>query len=163
LKETSLNWEAVSALAEVFGLVAVLVSLIYIGFEVRQNTRQARLSAQRDLVQELGQLSSCLTTNSELASIVIEGAKDLENLSPIEQIQFRSYMNHLFALFEQQHLLHHEGEGDPETWTAVKAMMDDFLATTGCKQWWQQRAHYHTQRFKYYVEQRLNELEIGSG
>jgi hypothetical protein len=154
-----LNWEAVSALAEVFGVIAVLVSLIYIGFEVRRNTRQARLSAQRDLVQELGQLSSCLTTNSELASILLEGAKELENLDAIKQMQFRSYMNHLFALFEQQHLLNHERGGDPETWVAVRSMMDDFLKQTGCKQWWQQRAHYHTGRFQTYVENRMNQLD----
>ena len=157
-----MNWEAVSALAEVIGGVAVIVSLVFIAHEVRQNTRQRRLDAQRDLVQELGELSSDLSTNAELAHILFEGAKGLENLDQIKQMQFRSYMNHLFLVFEQQYLLHQDREVDPEIWIAVKSMMDDFLLTTGGKQWWKLRANYHTRRFQLHVGSRINELEKGN-
>ena len=37
-----MNWDAITAIAELAGVVAVVVSLIYVGFQVRQNTRQLR-------------------------------------------------------------------------------------------------------------------------
>jgi hypothetical protein len=154
-----LNWEAVSALAEVFGVVLVVVTLLYLAVEVRQNTQQSRREAQRDLVQELGQLSLAVATNGELARILQEGASGLKDLQPVERMQFQSYMHHLFELFEQQHLLFQEGAGDPETWIAMKSMMNDFLTTTGGQDWWELRARYFRLGFQQYVNAQISELQ----
>lgn len=37
-----MNWDAVSAIAEILGVLAVVISLVYVGFQVRQNTMQLR-------------------------------------------------------------------------------------------------------------------------
>lgn len=39
-----MNWEAIGAIAEVIGAVAVVASVIYLAFQVRENTR---LSAEQ--------------------------------------------------------------------------------------------------------------------
>lgn len=37
-----MNWEAISAISEVVGAVAVVVSLIYLALQIRQNTKVVR-------------------------------------------------------------------------------------------------------------------------
>ena len=39
-----MNWDAVGAIAESVGAFGVIVSLIYLALQVRQNTKQVRLS-----------------------------------------------------------------------------------------------------------------------
>ncbi len=39
-----MNWDAVGAIAESIGALGVISSLIYLAVQVRQNTRQGRLS-----------------------------------------------------------------------------------------------------------------------
>ncbi len=39
-----MNWDAVGAIAESAGALGVIVSLIYLALQVRQNTKQVRLS-----------------------------------------------------------------------------------------------------------------------
>ena len=43
------NWEAISAIGQLVGAVAVVISLIYLASEVRRNTRAAQLAAMRSM------------------------------------------------------------------------------------------------------------------
>lgn len=40
-----MNWSAISAVADLIASIAVIVSLIYVGVQVRQNTRTGRSTA----------------------------------------------------------------------------------------------------------------------
>lgn len=42
-----MNWEIISAVSELVGAVAVIVSLIYLALQVKQNTRIMRAAAKR--------------------------------------------------------------------------------------------------------------------
>lgn len=46
-----MNWDAIGAIAEVVGVIAVVLSLIYVGFQVRQNTAQLRQDNLRETVR----------------------------------------------------------------------------------------------------------------
>ena len=45
-----MNWEAIGAIGEVAGAVAVFASLVYLALQIRQNTRAIRGSAEREMV-----------------------------------------------------------------------------------------------------------------
>ena len=44
-----MNWEAISAISDIVGAIAVVVSLIYIAVQIRQNTRMMRSGAKQSL------------------------------------------------------------------------------------------------------------------
>ena len=44
-----MNWDAISAVAEVFGAAAVLVTLIYLSIQIRQSNSLAEAQSQREL------------------------------------------------------------------------------------------------------------------
>ena len=43
------NWEAISAIGQLVGALAVVISLIYLASEVRRNTRAKQLGAMRSM------------------------------------------------------------------------------------------------------------------
>ena len=45
-----MNWDAIGAIAEVLGAVAVLVTLVYFSFQIRQSNRLAEAESQRELM-----------------------------------------------------------------------------------------------------------------
>jgi hypothetical protein len=47
------NWEAVSAIGQVIGALAVVLSLIYLASEVRSNARATRLASMRSLSEKV--------------------------------------------------------------------------------------------------------------
>ena len=48
-----MNGDAISATAEVFGLAAVVISLLYVGLQIRQQTREFRLAAIHEATSAL--------------------------------------------------------------------------------------------------------------
>ena len=47
-----MNWEAVGAIGEVLGAVGVIITLVYLAFQIRQNTRGLRLTARQTLTHQ---------------------------------------------------------------------------------------------------------------
>jgi hypothetical protein len=45
-----MNWDAIGAIAEVFGAIAVLVTLIYFSVQIRQSNKLAEAESQRELM-----------------------------------------------------------------------------------------------------------------
>src|SRR5215467_14203662 len=45
----AVNWEAISAIGQIVGAIALVVSLIYVASEVRRNTRATHLAAIRSM------------------------------------------------------------------------------------------------------------------
>ena len=58
-----MNWNAVAALAELLGAVAVVGSLLYLAAQVRQNTKQSRLAAQQVIVNRKLNIISAKSTD----------------------------------------------------------------------------------------------------
>jgi hypothetical protein len=44
-----MNWEAISALGQIVGAIAVVISVIYLPLQVRSNARQTRLASMRSM------------------------------------------------------------------------------------------------------------------
>ena len=47
-----MNWEMFGAIAEMFGGIAVVISLVFVGYQLRQQSYIERAKAQRDLLMQ---------------------------------------------------------------------------------------------------------------
>jgi len=146
-----LNWSALSAIAELFSAVAVVVSLLYLAAQVKANTRQARRDAGRDHAARVSDVSRTVAADPELGRLLVQGGADLEVLSPGDQARFRALMNSLFRGFEQQYLLRREGALDDESWGAVERMIRDWMALPGVQAYFRDRGDWYTTSFLEYV------------
>ena len=54
----AVNWEAISAIGQLVGALAVVISLIYVAREIRSNARSARLASVGTINRWLGQLAT---------------------------------------------------------------------------------------------------------
>jgi hypothetical protein len=91
-----MNWDAIIAVAEILGVIAVIASLIYLAAQVRQSTavaRAAMVHATSELWASYGQM---LASDGELADIYLRGVNG-EQLSPVETLRLEYvievYMN----------------------------------------------------------------------
>ena len=63
-----MNWEALGAIGELIGAVGVIASLIYVGLQVRQNTRSMRAATYDSLVRSNGEWLAPLIQDAGLAA-----------------------------------------------------------------------------------------------
>lgn len=91
-----MNWDAVGALAELIGAVAVIATLIYLSIQIRQNTRANEIeSSQGNLDQGVSWMNN-LIQDPSLAELYLAGLQD--KLDTEEQrLRFHLLMQGLFT------------------------------------------------------------------
>ncbi len=83
-----MNWDAIGAVAEVVGAIAVLITLVYLTIQVRVGNKQRELEVLRHNWDGLNRFCELLSESTEKASIVLRGRESLENLTPEEYLVF---------------------------------------------------------------------------
>jgi hypothetical protein len=73
------NWEAIGAVGEILGAVAVFLSLIYLAVQIRGSTKQSRAAMVQAIASDFAQTHDPYLLNSELAAI-----SRLQRLDPSE-------------------------------------------------------------------------------
>ena len=131
-----MTWNELSVIAEIIGAVAVIVTLIYVAKEIRQNSRALAISALRDTTSQWNEWGTMLATSADLAEIVTRGNADYGSLSEAERLRYGAYVQSFFDNVESYRALvvDHEVEKDIHVLEAIVARR---IGTPGFTAWWQ--------------------------
>lgn len=106
-----------SVIAEVVSAVAVVLSLIYVGSEIRRNTIATQLSNQHSAVA-LGMASEQWLGDSEFAAVYELGLRDFSTLDGTQRIQFVSFVGQKLNIWEFAFYSHEQGLMADDAWGA---------------------------------------------
>ena len=96
-------------LGEVIGAIAVIASLIYLAFEIRQNTRAMRRAATQDIHRSLNDQTRCLVESPDLAALYFRASQRPEELTGEERFRFQMLLTYVFSNFEMAIEYYREG------------------------------------------------------
>jgi len=86
--------EQLGSLGEFIAAIAVLVSLIYVGYQVKQNTAELRQGAFRDVYQAYSNLRRSIITNPDILSLLNRvKSSPLDEISEEERMLLDNYYN----------------------------------------------------------------------
>jgi hypothetical protein len=92
----AVNWEAISAIGQIVGALAVVISLIYVTREVRSNAHATRHAAMRSTLDAFNRLAEQTAEHPDLAEVWERGIEDYESLKGVDLARFNSRMHQLF-------------------------------------------------------------------
>ena len=90
-------------IAEITSAIAVVISLIYIGLEVNQNTAAVTANTRQSMIDYGREQSEILVTNETLSNLVDKGESNSATLTPRERSQFYEFTIWRFAMWESSH------------------------------------------------------------
>ena len=100
-----MNWDAIGAVGEVLGAIAVVATLAYLGIQVRHLKSELHMSSLKDQADTFAEVTNAVATSPELAK-VLEKAKSGEVLEAWEQRMadhyFITWMNAYELLYNQE-------------------------------------------------------------
>lgn len=97
------NW---TAAAEKAGLIAVIVSLLYVGYEIKRNNDLAVVESQKDLVGLNIEMKGWLV-DKEVREIIF--ADNIDELSEVDRQTFIAMAGSWFDLYEHAFLAYERG------------------------------------------------------
>ncbi|MBT8057979.1 MAG: hypothetical protein KJO33_00205 [Gammaproteobacteria bacterium] len=135
-----MNWDAIAAVGEMLGALAVLVTLLYLAVQIKQNTSAVATATYESTMTGFNDINVVVAGNPALSSLIDRGCQNADSLNAEEAVQFnfllRCYANQwwkLFKLYERGSLPGHE-------WRIFAREAAQFLDQPGCKPFCAQNA-----------------------
>ena len=134
MRVTNINrW---SLVAEVVSAVAIVLSLIYVGYEIRQNTISTQLSNAYSAVT-LSSTSHQWLSDSEFAATYALGLRDLSALDDTQRIQFEGFISQKLNVWEIVFYSHEQGLIDDAAWGAWEGHFKSQIRSESWRSVWE--------------------------
>jgi len=144
--------------AEIIGAVAVVVSLLYLGWQIRYSRIQAKNDAIDLITKERGDFVRLLAENSEISRIIPKGFAG-KKMHPNEQFRFNSYMYHVFVNLELAFRKIGKNEIDNRLWIAYDEGTHWWMTGPGVRKWWKtDMVRGFTEEFNIYVNEMIETI-----
>ena len=122
-----MDWDAIGAIGEITGAIAVLVTLVYLAVQIRQNTR-----------------------------IFTQGRSSFDELDDHEKVVFDMLMMRLFAALDTTTFHYEHDSYDDELYAGAIEFYAGFLTSPGGRQWYKQRLASLSKQTRARLEQYLS-------
>jgi hypothetical protein len=122
-----MNWAAIGATGEVLGALAVFITLIYLAYQIRQNTRSmdenrqlAITQSQQDWTAMFNQAMISMAESDFIAKIMLEvGTGKVSELNTEEKVRLSYHMTAMAARLDMMFLQYQNGFLPQETYDAT--------------------------------------------
>lgn len=142
---------------ELVATLAVVLSVIFVGIEIRQNSEaQARAATQAAVSDYIGSLER-ITESGDIACLYVRGAQDFGALSGSERLRFSAFYMSFYYQLQEMRRLAEEGALDRETWSGFEGLLRETTRYPGVRQWFEVRRHWFGPGFQEYIDGLMRE------
>jgi hypothetical protein len=131
-----MNWDAIGSIGEALGAVGVVVSLIYLGTQIRQNTAAIRGGTAQQVTNRAGEIAQSIALNPSMTEIHYRGLRHPDSLSKEETLQFAGLMLAVFRAYENAAYQFRRGFLDPGEWSGLYNNLSSTVEQPGFIVWW---------------------------
>ena len=139
-----------ASIAEVIGAVAIVVSLIYVGVQVKDSTRAVRSATANETSAALSTWYREIGTDPEAGRVFLDGMTNPELLSREELFRFIFLAHSVMLEFQAAFYLAQEGTLDPELQASITNTLLAVKDQPGMALYWEQRGNLFQPSFQTY-------------
>jgi hypothetical protein len=144
------------AIGEFVGALLLFASLIFVGFQIRQNNLSMKVAAKQEMTRQYSNYMDTLINDPEVTSLYVRGVAG-EPLTEVEAHRFNYMMAKAAWYCASMHYQREIKALSDEEWYQSKQLISRSVRTAGFRQWWQRRGTEFSPGFRSYVEDKLNE------
>ena len=157
-----MNWDAISAIGETIGAVAVVISLLYLAIQIRQNTSHIKssiaateLAAFERNIASGNRMREFFLLNPELLEVYLKGRGSYAQLKTNEKIKFDMIVRNLFSEIQGAYIRQCSTDHDPDGFLGLAKVVDQTISCTGVKELLQLAEFDWRPEFRNFVFDRL--------
>ena len=145
-----MNWDAIGAIGEIVGALAVVISLVYLATQIRIQNRESRLAAVHDIlvgfresIQAFGSVSLGVT--------LVKGNDDWSSLTDPEIMNLLSGLLPMLRLWEEAFIQYQNGRLENRIWKGINSQYSSYLNYPSISKAWELRGHHFDSDFQRHV------------
>jgi hypothetical protein len=146
-----LDWTAIGAIGEFLGAVAVVMTLLYLAKQIRQNSLAVEVSALRDTTAQWNQWSGILASSPDLAEIVTRGNHSYKGLPEADAVRYGAFVQMFFDDVESYRTLAHVHDIEKDL-HVIEAIVRRRICINGFAEWWDENTADYDEKFVDWVK-----------
>jgi len=149
-----MSWDAIGAIGEVGGAIAVVATLVYLSRQMRDQSNALRTNIRDSAFHQLQEWNYQVMADPSLAGAFQRGAReaDWSQFEEDERWRLLHVMYSFFKLFENIYLHSLEGSVSPEVWERNQAIFVAYATEPGCQLYFDRRRPTFDPRFQEFVD-----------
>jgi hypothetical protein len=150
-----MNWDALGALSESLGAIAVVATLIYLSKQIRQNTLTNQNAALQNISSQYADWLSRIIDSDDVARIYRIGLSEPEELNDDERIRFGMLLTHLCRASDAQYHQYLSNALPAELWSSTLDAVTNVFRKSGGRIWWDKFGSTFSEPFVKEIEREL--------
>ena len=146
------------ALGELVGGLAIIVSLLYVGLQIRQGASATRAATNQAFTVQFSDLILQIT-RPDLRDIFWRGIKGLDKLQGSEIAAFMALLASIMRTYETFYFERLEGRFESRMWDGYSLQLNDLYNNVGVQEYWAIRKHQFSPDFDSFLISQSSALE----
>ena len=134
---------------------AIVVSLLFVGVEVRHSNLETRHRTIEEMQQNYRDARAVITSHADVARVWISGLRDLTALEPADKLRFLLIADSLFNNLQSFFLHHRDGRMPDGLYEPQQTLLNDVLGYPGLRAAWELRKGYFHAAFRESVNEMI--------
>jgi hypothetical protein len=154
--------EELGNVGEFVSSIAVLISLIYLGVQIRKSTETARTTTYQSIVSDFGAMNQMVASVPDLSHLYVMAMEDFDVLAPEEKARISQLFYMTFRYFENMFYQHEKGYLEDDVWAGWERLMVTYFHRRGFQTWWALRRDVFSSSFARFLETAENRQPVPS-
>lgn len=148
----------ISNLAEITALVLVLATIYLISKEIKETRRIYTANAHSQIGISAAAFTESIYRDEKLLAVWLRGLSDSSQLNELETARFYMLLLSYWTLLANGYYL---SKVDPHIVSRIEGMLDIMIIRKSVRDWWDEENYNPSPEFKFYVDQRIQQLKDG--
>lgn len=128
-----MSWEAIGAIGELVGAIAVIATIGYLAVQIRHSSKIASIQASQHLLEGSSAIRRRIAEDENLRRIYWEGCRSYESLEPQDRQIFYALVGDLLQRYEVQTQMHDAGMLNRDNFAAATRGITRLLRNPGVR------------------------------
>ncbi len=156
---SQLTLQDLGSLGEFVGAMGVVVSLIYLAQQMRQNTTSVRAASFNSMTENSLRLLEPSFRDADFAEFLHRAQRDPSSLSPNELVRWDAYMTAVYRHFGNLVYQYRVGALDRQMWQSYRETLKKHLSIPSWQTWFEENKGIFSTSLVEHVERAVRELE----
>ncbi len=152
-----MNWEAIGAVGELLGAIGVILTLLYLATQIRQNTMSNRQAALQTISVQNAEWLSLIIQDEDVARIFRTGQRDVDSLENEDSVRYGMLMTQFCRVFDAQYHQYMNGALVEDMWVSSVRSIISVMTRNGAKVWWSRFGNQFSDPFQEFMESVLED------
>src|SRR5205823_3963111 len=97
-----MNWEMISAVGQMLGAIGVIISIIYLAAQIRNQNKESQRAAMNVLTSHWSDLNRTLAENPDMAALWLRALQSFDELDGPAKLRFGAHLGRFLRMADSQ-------------------------------------------------------------